>query len=177
MMKTRRPATHCNTLQHTATHCNTLQHIETATHCNTLQHTATHCNTLQHTATHCNTLLHTAAHCSTLKHTAAHCSTLQHTANYYITLQHLALPCNRLSLLEPKVVPKILQGIWSCHMARPKRSWVQVWSNCFDSVSYRFTKPVFWCCIRENGIQDSPCSVQAEHKARFDCFNRTSFCI
>jgi len=45
---TYRPATHCNTLQHTATHCNTLQH--TATHCNTLQHTATRCKTLQHTA-------------------------------------------------------------------------------------------------------------------------------
>jgi len=30
-----RPATHCNTLQHTATHCNTLQH--TATYCNVLQ--------------------------------------------------------------------------------------------------------------------------------------------
>ena len=167
-------ATHSNTLQHIRTNYNTLHqtathnlktkniifeglmsfywakkerekgHDEDSSPCNTLQHTATHCNTLQNTATHCNTLQHTATHCNILQHTAAHCNTLQHTANYYITLQHLALPCNRLSLLDPREVPKIIQGIWSCHMARPKCSSVQVWSNHFDSENNRFTNPVFW---------------------------------
>jgi len=41
-----KPATHCNTLQHTATHYKTsLTGDKPATHCNTLQHTATHYKT------------------------------------------------------------------------------------------------------------------------------------
>ena len=52
-----RPATHCNTLQHTSTH---LQHMFGQVHLaivmrhNKLRHLATHCNTMQHT---CNTCL------------------------------------------------------------------------------------------------------------------------
>ena len=65
----RRPATHCNTRQHTATHGNTRQH--TAAHCCTRQHTATHCNSLQHTAKLGNALQHTATYCNTLHPTCS----------------------------------------------------------------------------------------------------------
>ena len=76
-----RPATHCNTLQHTATHrrhasaMGNVSSQRTATH-----YTATHCNILQHTATHCKTRQHTTHASATRNAVTTHCNTLQKTA-------------------------------------------------------------------------------------------------
>jgi len=136
-----KPATPCNTLQHTAPHCTTLLHsappwlhntaarfslYHAAPRCTTLLHTATRrnhtvvrCNTLQHTATYCNTLQHTATHCNTLQHdattrwyTATHCSTPQYTAKHFTTLQHTAAHCSTLQYHDDCMNASCHQDAW-----------------------------------------------------------------
>ena len=44
-------------------------------------------------------------------------------------------------------------------------------------LAYGSQNQLFTRCNGGNGKQDSPCLVHKAHKARGECFNRTSFCI
>jgi len=92
MLASRRPAPHCNTLQHTTAHCTTLKRCNTCLLRTALPHT---CTALPHIAT---TQQHTTAHCATLTRTetTCNCTTLQHIATCFNNLQHTTARCHAL---------------------------------------------------------------------------------